>query len=172
MSTFYNVYLDDGLSVSTTLIGTLWAVGQLLSVPAALVTPLLTARWGIQRTFILGSLGLTLGVIVLALVPHWAAAGIGFAAISALFSITSTAIRVFSQELVPPASRGAMSGTLMMGAGLSGSAMAFGGGYLIAALGYPGLFLTGAGLTAAGTFLYWVSFRRPHAERAHEMAAD
>ena len=37
-------------------------------------------------------------------------------------------------------------------------AMALMGGYLIAALGYRGFFLTGAGLTVAGALLFWASF--------------
>jgi len=44
---------------------------------------------------------------------------------------------------VSPAWRSAMSAALMMGAGLSASAVALGGGYLIPSIGYSGLFLTG-----------------------------
>ena len=51
-----------------------------------------------------------------------------------------------------------MSGAVMMGAGLSISVMALIGGHLIPALGYPGLFLTGAGLTVAGAVLFWACF--------------
>ena len=51
---------------------------------------------------------------------------------------------------------------VMMGAGLSISIMALIGGYLIAALGYTGLFLTGAGLTAVGALLFRACFGMKH----------
>jgi MFS family permease len=156
--TFFNVYLDAGLELPTIAIGVLSAVGQLLSVPAALVAPLLVARWGNRATIVWGSLGIALSLLPLAFIPHWSAAGIGFVGVTALFSLTTAPLRVFTQETTSPRWRAAMSGAVMMGAGLSISAMALGGGYLIAALGYRGLFLTGAGLTVAGALLFWASF--------------
>ena len=170
--TFFNVYLDAGLYASTALIGALSAAGHLLSVPAALVAPLLVARWGNGRTIVLGSLGLALSMLPLALIPHWGAAGLGFMGVAALFSMTTAPIRVYSQEIVSPGWRPAMSGALMMGAGLSTSAMALGGGYAIAALGYRSLFLASAGLTAAGALLFWAYFRVPRGELASRSAPD
>ena len=170
--TFFNVYLDAGLHTSTALVGALSAVGQLLSVPAALAAPMLVARWGSGRTIVLGSLGIALSMLPLALVPHWGAAGLGLMGVMALFAMTTAPLRVYSQEMVSPMWRAAMSGALMMGAGLSASAMAFGGGYLIAALGYPGLFLTGAGLTIAGALLLWAYFRVPRRNLARLPALD
>ena len=171
--TFFNVYLDDGLGASTALIGALAAVGQLLAVPAALATPLLLARWSKGRTIILGSLGQALSQCVLALVPHWSAAGFGLAGTTALFSMTTTTYRVFSQEMVPPRWRAAMSSALMMGGGLSFTLMSVVGGLAISALGYTTLFLIGAALTALGALLFWAYFRTPRglaAEYDHDGA--
>jgi len=44
--TFFNVYLDDGLGVSTANIGLLYAIIQLASAPAALAMPVLSKRGG------------------------------------------------------------------------------------------------------------------------------
>ena len=166
VDTFYNVYLDAGLGLSTTLIGVLIAVGKLSAASAALATPLLTARWGRSRVIVVATLAIGLLILPLALLPHWAAAGLGFVGLSAFSSIAITAMRVYSQEAVSPAWRFAMSGALVMGAGLSASAMAFGGGYLIPSIGYSGLFLAGAGLTVAGAALFWGYFRVPRGELA------
>jgi MFS family permease len=157
--TFFNVYLDAGLHISTALIGVLAAIGKLLSVPAALITPLLIERWGKERAIILGSFGIALSILPLALVPHWSAAGVGFIGVTALFSVTSAPIRVYSQEIVSPEWRAMMSAALTMGAGLSASAMAFGGGYMITSLGYSSVFLAGAGLTTLGGLIFWAHFR-------------
>jgi predicted MFS family arabinose efflux permease len=167
VTTFFNVYLDADLHISTALIGLLAAAGKLLSVPAALMTPLLIERWGKERTIILGSLGLAFSILPLALIPHWSAAGFGFMGVTALFSVTSAPIRVYSQEIVSPDWRTTISGALTMGAGLSGSMMAFGGGYIITSLGYPTVFLIGAASTTAGALLFWSYFRIPRGELAN-----
>ena len=156
--TFFNVYMDTSLHVSTELIGTLSAAAQLLSVPAALAAPLVVARWGQGRTVFLGSLGIALSVLPLALIPHWTAAGLGLMGVVALSTMTTVPLRVYSQEIVSPVWRSAMSGALMMGAGLSISAMALSGGYTIAAVGYRSLFVTSAGLTVVGALLFWAYF--------------
>jgi predicted MFS family arabinose efflux permease len=148
--------------VPTSLTGVLMAVGQILAVPSVLIVPLLIERWGQFRAVLVGTIGMALSLLPLALFPHWGAAGLGYVGATALGLIVRPAFTVYSQEIVLPRSRALMSGAATMAAGLSTSVMAFGGGYLIAAWGYPGLFLTGAGLTVVGGLLFWVYFRVPH----------
>jgi len=170
--TFFNVYLDEGLGVSTALIGAMSAIGQLLSVPAALVTPLLAVRWGNPRTIFWGTIGMALCTLPLALVPHWTAAGLGFVGSTASFLTTVGPIRVFSQELVAPRWRATMASAFMMGAGLAFSGMSLFGGYVIVALGYSTLFLAGAGMMAAGGLLFWSYFRVPRGEQRSSGSID
>jgi MFS family permease len=165
--TFSNVYLNTALQVPTAQIGWLSAAGQLLSVPAALATPPLMARWGKGRTYALASLGVALCLLPVALIPHWAAAGLGFMGMVALAAIARPASMVYHQEIVTPGWRAAMSGSTTMASALSWAAMAFGGGYLITALGYRRLFLTGAGITTAGVLLFWATFGVPRGETRH-----
>ena len=162
--TFFNVYLDDGLGVSTALIGILVAAGQLLSVPAALAAPLLVARWGSIRTIFWGSLAMAVAMLPLALVPHWPAAGFGFVTSAALFAVTIGPMLLFSQELVTPRWRATMATAYMMGAGLAFAAMSLLGGFAIAALGYRSLFAASTGLMAASALVFWVYFRAPRGE--------
>jgi MFS family permease len=162
--TFFNVYLDEGLGVSTSLIGVLSAVGQLLSVPAALIAPLLAVRWGNARTIVWGTMGMALGTLPLALIPHWSMAGLGFVSSTALFMATTGPIRVFSQELVAPRWRANMASSFMMGAGLAFSGVSLAGGYAIVTLGYRTLFLIATGLMVAGAILFWFWFRVPRGE--------
>lgn len=152
--TFFNVYLDDGLQVPTAQIGVLTAAGQLLAAPAALAAPLLMARWGKGRAFVWTSLGMAVSMLPLSLIPHWGAAGLGFIGMTALASVARPVITVFQQESVSPGWWSTVSGATTMAAGLSSAVAAFGGGYLITATGYGSLFLTGAGLTAAGALLF------------------
>jgi len=170
--TFFNVYLDDDLLVSTALIGALSAAGLLVSVPAALATPMLVARWGNRRVIAWGSLGIALSLLPLALIPHPGAAGISFVGVMALFSLTTGPFRVFGLELVSPRWRLAMSGALMLGVGLSTTAIALGGGYAITALGYRAMFLGAAGVSAMGALLFWAYFRVPRGEFLKRSVGD
>jgi predicted MFS family arabinose efflux permease len=166
--TFFNVYLDGGLGVPTAQIGTLAGVGQLLGVLAALGTPLLAARWGNARTMFLASLGITLSLLPLALVPHWGAAGLGFMGVISLASIRRPAVMVYSMEIVPPSAQAAMSGATSMAIYVSWAIVGLGGGAVIPALGYRGLFLVSAAITLAGAALFWglPSLRHASAYRA------
>jgi MFS family permease len=164
--TFFNVYLDDSLQAATSLIGLLAAVSQLLSGSAALAAPLLISRWGRFRTVVLGPVGAALSLLPLALIPHWGAAGLGFMGVTATSSMTYPAFAVYHQELVPPHRRPTMAGAITTAMGLSGAAVSLGGGYVVAALGYPTFFLIAAGLAAGGALLFWVAIRVPCGEVA------
>lgn len=166
VTTFFNIYLDESLGVSTVLIGVLSAASQLLSVPAALVAPLLATRWGNHRTIFWGTIALAVCTLPLALVPHWTMAGASFVSSAILFSMTVGPIRLFSQELVARPWRITMASGFMLGAGLAFAAMSLAGGYAIVTLGYRTLFCIGAGLTAVGGICFGLYFRVPRGEFA------
>jgi MFS family permease len=170
--TFFNVYLDASLGAPTHQIGTLAAVSQLLAVPVALATPLLIARWGNFRTFFWASLGIALSLLPLALIPHWGAAGLGYVGVMALASVWRPSFVLYRMELVSPGWRAVLNGASNMALGLSMSAISLGGGYILTALGYPSLFLTGASVTAAGALFFWVYFRVPRGELANRSAVE
>lgn len=164
--TFINIYLDTQLSMSTASIGALLATGQLLAVPAAVIMPLLTARWGNGKTYLVCNWGLAVTLLPMMLAPHWAAAGLGYMGLMALTAIARPAIVVFQMELVPPAWRTIMSGATTTAVGLGWGVASLAGGYVIAKLGYPSLFFSGVLLAAAGALLFWGYFR-PGAEAGH-----
>jgi MFS family permease len=165
--TFFNIYLDSELGVSTALIGALSAVALLISVPGALLAPLIVARWGNTRTIVWGMMGLALCTLPLALIPRWPAAGLGYIGSAAMFAVTVGPLRVFSQELVAPRWQATMASAFMMGAGLAFAAVSLAGGYAIVELGYRALFLVAIGLTAAAALFFWFYFRVPRGEMAH-----
>jgi len=115
-------------------------------------------------------LAMALSLLPVALLPHWAAAGVGFIGMSVLFSITGPTISVFSQQLVAPRWRALMMGIagLTMGLGYGGAALA--GGYVIASLGYVALFLCGALSMLGSAVALWSYFRVPRGELARSGA--
>jgi predicted MFS family arabinose efflux permease len=142
-----------------------------VAVPAALGAPLAVERWGNGRTITLGSLGMAVTLLPLALIPGWGAAGLAYVGTSVLYYLTTGPIRVYSQEVVTPGWRAGMSGALGLGAGLAMSSVSLTGGFAIAAIGYPSVFLVGAGLAVAGGLLFWAYFRIPRGEFARQTHA-
>jgi hypothetical protein len=85
---------------------------------------------------------------------------------SVAYFVTTGPIQIFSQEIVAPQWRGTMAGALGLGSGLSLTAVSLAGGFAIAALGYPSVFLTGAVMAVAGAALFWGYFHTPRGEPA------
>ncbi len=165
-STFFNVYMDTELQVATAQIGMIAAAARLMGVPAALITPVLMSRWGAPRTVVVASALASASMLPLALLPHWSAAGLGYIGVTALASVRYPAYLVYSMELVPANWRGTLAGAGEMSGGLSFALVALVGGYLIESQGFGVLFLSGAGLAAIGTLLFYLWFVLPHAKRA------
>jgi len=161
---FFNVYLELDLGASTSRIGLLLAFGQLVAGPAALCAPALAARAGKVPVIVITT-ALTAGsLVIMALVPHWAAAGIGFTLVVGMRSITQSVSSVVHMEIVPASWRGLTSGVVSMAMGLGFTSMSLGGGYLIPVMGFPGLYLLAAAITAASAVIFWRYFRIPRGE--------
>lgn len=160
INTFANVYLDDGLKVSTDLIGVLTAVSRLAGVPIALAVPYLVARWGNYRLVIWTTLFTAILMVPMAFIPHWGVAGAATIGIGSIASLRYLSFLVFSLSLVPEDKRAIISGAGEMSIGFGFALVSFVGGYLITWYGYPALFLFGVVLTLAGTVLFWLFFRK------------
>jgi len=163
---FFNVYLEGGLHVSTALIGSLVAIGRLMSGVSALLMPLFVNRWGKKRVIGWGIIGIALSLLPLALIPHWGAAEIGFIGVVALSAMVGTAFVVYGQELVSSGWQAVMSGMISMGMGVGGSFIMIVGARIITAYGYDSFFLTAAILTTTGGLLFLGYFRKPRGEFA------
>lgn len=166
VGTFFNVYLDSALHTPVSLVGLLTALPLLAGVPAALAMPLLAKRFGHARTYAFGIFGVVLALLPLALLPHWAAAGLSRVAMMLALGMANAAFNLLTQQLVVPRWRSLMSGAVMSARGLSMTLVSFGGGYLVAMIGYSGLFLGSAAITALGCSLFWFRFCAAESEQA------
>lgn len=161
LSTFFNVYMDDGLGAPTAQVGLITGLGRLLAVPLVLTMPILAERWGHRHLVTLSSFSAVFFLLPVALLPNVWAAGLGYMGVMAGSSIRYTSFMVFIMAMIKPEQRSLMSGLSEMTAGLSFAAMAWIGGYIIVNQGYQALFLVGAGATCFGTLLFWLYFRTP-----------
>lgn len=152
--TFFNVYMDSSLEVSTPVIGLVSASARLVAVPAALIGPLLARRVGYGEAAVIGSMGAVLSLLPMALIPSPWAASIGFVGLLAFTSIRFPTFYIFMMERTPPRLRAAMTGAGEMAAGFSFALISLTGGYIIVRFGYDATFLLGAAITLAGTLLF------------------
>jgi len=172
--TFFNVYLDDGLGVSTAQIGSLLAFAQLLAVPSALMAPALVRRWGKERLMLWGTFGVAVSLLPMAFITDWRATAVGLLGILLLTSVSRGPFMIYIQEVVEPQWRSLISGATTMTFGLSWFTTALSGGYIIATLGYRQLFLVGALLNVAGGLLLWsfLALRQRQMRRAAVSMGD
>ena len=161
---FINVYLELDLAASPSRIGVLLAVGQVAAAPAALVAPALAARAGKVPAIVVTGMLTAIGLVILAAVPHWVAAGIGFTLVVGLRAITQSVSAVMHMEIVPAHRRSVTSGVIAMSMGLGFMSISFGGGFLIPAIGFPAFHLLAAVITAVGALIFWLYFRLPRGE--------
>ncbi len=136
--------MDTDLAVNIVTIGTVMGLAQLLPVLVAVITPQLMQRFGTERTLAGAGAALSVALMVLALVPNWIVAGLGFSAVVSIAALGGTARNIFSQELVPLQWRTISSAILTIGLALGWAIMAALGGPLVEAVGFRGFFLVSA----------------------------
>lgn len=156
--TFLNIYMDTVLEMPVVQIGLLLACGQLLAIPASLLTPLLAARWGNGRTYLLSSWVIAASFIPMAFVPHWTAVGISYLGIMTFLAVARPAIVSFQMNTVSAGWRTLMSGSTSAAVGLGWAVASLSGGFIITRLGYPALFLFSAAMTALAALVFRVYF--------------
>jgi MFS family permease len=151
--TFFNVYLDGDLGMSTAWIGTIFGLSQLLSLTIAPVAPRLLERWGAARMLTMSIVGIGVTMVPLAIFPHWLPATLGYMAMMIVLAVNGPARNIFSQEIAAPRWRTTTSAISTIGVALGWSGAAAAGGYLSAQVGFRSLFQVSAVLAFAAAVL-------------------
>lgn len=159
--TFFNVYLDEILAMPTAQIGMLAACGQLVGGFAALLSPFLARRWGLEPVIVWASLGMALSTVAFALLPHWAGAAVGYAGLVSFTYIQRPCSLRHTMEVVPARWREAAAGVANMVAGIGWGTMGFAGGFFVSIYGYQSFFLISAALTGISAVLFFWYFGLP-----------
>jgi len=164
--TFFNVYMDRALRVSTARIGAAMALANLLTIPAPLVTPLLVQKLGKVRTMVAGVLGVAASILVLGLSGHWVLAACAFVSTTLLAAMARSVWTLLSQEAAAPEWRSIVSGLSNLATGLGAALTSAAGGYMVTELGYGATFVMGATLVALGALVFWAYFHVPREQLA------
>ena len=164
--TFFNVYLDDGLGVSTFTIGVVLAIGNIIAGPAALVAPWLVTRSTKVTTVVMATAGISISLLLMAFIPHWTGVSLGLIGVMGCLSITRAITNVIYMEIVKTDWRSLTSGVTSAAMGVGFASISIGGGYIIEAFGYTSVFLIGAISVGTSALLFWTYFRTPRGEYA------
>ncbi|MCY3802111.1 MAG: MFS transporter [Chloroflexi bacterium] len=160
---FFNAYADTILRATTSQIGLTVAAAQFLGVPVALTMPAVASRLGTGRAAATAAFGIALSLLPVALIPHFAAAGLGYVGILACGAILAPALNVYLTEIASSEWLSSATGASLLGTTVSFALAAFGGGYLITILGYREFFIIAAALTVAGVLVFRVTLLRASA---------
>ncbi len=157
---FCNAYMDADLHLSTSAIGLITSVVQVVAIIASLLTPRVMAHYNNGGTLLLTTVGVAVSLLPLGLVPHWAAASIGRIGYQVATAMWIPVLQVFQMELVDAEWRALTYGVTSMAMGLGFGSLSLVGGYIIAALGYRSVFLIGAGLDFVAALVLWAVLRK------------
>jgi predicted MFS family arabinose efflux permease len=153
---FASAYMDRALGLPTSSVGAITSAGQLLAVLGALLSARLVRSRGSSRTMAIASTGLGLSLLLLAALPHPAVTAMGTTGALSLAAVWVPAFQVLQMETVAAEWRSWTAGAGSMALSLGFGTLSLGGGYVVAELGYPWVFLVGAlsaviSATLAGT---------------------
>ena len=157
---FFNAYADTVLRVPTFQIGIVVASAQLLGVPVALTMPAVGSRLGTGRAAAVAAFGMAVSLLPISLIPHFAAAGLGFVGVLAFGAILAPALNVYLTEVAPGEWLSSATGASLGGTAAGFALVSLGGGFAIAALGYTGFFLIAAAWTAVGVLIFRATLLR------------
>jgi predicted MFS family arabinose efflux permease len=159
---FCSPYMDTELGLTTAVIGLVTGIGQVAAILVVFAIPRLAERRNHGWIVVVSTALLALSLLLLALVPHWAAATLGLLGVQVAAALWLPALQVFQMELMPEGWRAIGYGALTTAMGSGYGATSLFGGYLVDNHGYRALFQLGVVLSAAGALLMaTISRRRP-----------
>lgn len=170
---FFNVYLDAGLAIPLAEIGAVMGIAQLLPIMAALSLPYFLGKWGTGYTLVGALLGIGAFLLPLAAISQLWVAALAYMGIIAMTTFTGATRDLFGQELVIPRWRTTIQSVIIIGLALGWAAIGVLGGWLIDAVGFGALYLTGAFCVflSAALLIGFIRSRRTSADLQADLAA-
>lgn len=152
LRTFFNVYLDSGLGMTPSTIGSVLGLAQLLPIGAALAVPLLARRLGIGYAVLASLAASALFLVGLAATTLVGVVILMYILVIATQTIANTTRGIFGQEIFSARWRTSSQSISVVGGALGWAFAGIGGGALIQTSGFALLYLVSAlcTLLAAG----------------------
>jgi MFS family permease len=167
---FFNVFLQEGLGTPTALIGVIFFVAQIVTVPATVAAPGVARRWGAVRTIVpcrvIGAISMVfLGFsgnlwVALVLVLIGAAAE----------SISTPTEMTFATRVMPRKFWGRIQSVRVAGFQIPAGVASLVAGFLIVQYGYWLTFTLAAALRLASGAIFMVAFRHTHVTEPDDLS--
>lgn len=156
---FYNVFLQEGLGTSTALIGIVFFIAQVVTVPSSVLAPGLSRRWGAVKTVVPCRVIGAITLVFLGFSGHIYEALI-FTVIGAMVeSISSPAEMTYATRIVPRKYWGRIQSVRVVGFQIPSGIASLVAGFLIVQYGYWLTFAIAAGLRLASGIIFLIAFR-------------
>ncbi|MEE2754779.1 MAG: MFS transporter, partial [Candidatus Latescibacterota bacterium] len=157
---FFNVFLQESLDVSTGLIGVIFFVAQIVTVPATVAAPEMARRWGAVRTIVPCRMIGSISIVCLGLSGHiWAA--LIFILIGATAeSITTPTEMTFATQVMPRKYWGRLQSVRVTGFQIPSGIASVCAGFLIVKYGYWLTFALAGILRLASAVIFFAVFYR------------
>jgi hypothetical protein len=161
VTSFLTLHLDRDIRVLTPIVGGVMSLSPALSLLPLLAAPFLNRRLGSLRLILAaGAVSGAWGLLIAAS-PQWTGVAVGFCGMNLAASAAGGAADLLYQGSVGTGWRTVVGGMANAAAGLGTAAVMFGGGHLMAAVGYPGLVRLALCAQAASLAALWYFFRAP-----------
>jgi MFS family permease len=157
---FCTPMMDTQLDLSSSTIGTISSIGQVMAMIMMLQLPRLIDRWGHGGILLGSTLGLGISLMPLAAYPHWSTAAITWIGVRVLAGMWITALQVFQMELVDEQWRSLAYGAVAMAMGLGFGSTSYSGGHVVAARGYATILWLGAAASGIASLVITLILRR------------
>jgi len=157
---FFNVFLQEGLGTPTELIGVVFFIAQIVTVPATVAAPAMARRWGVVKTIVpLRVLGaITLMCLGLSTEFWWVLVFVVVGATAE--AITSPTEMTFATRTIPRQYWGRMQSLRVTGFQIPSGIASLIAGFLIVRYGYWLTFVIAAGLRFTSAMTFLVAFRK------------
>ena len=157
---FFNVFLQEGLGTPTALIGVIFFVAQIVTVPATVAAPGLAGRWGAVKTIVPCRVIGSISMVLMGLSGNlWEA--LVFILIGATVeSIATPTEMTFATRVIPRRFWGRIQSVRVAGFQIPSGIASLGAGFLIVKYGYWLTFTIAAALRLTSGLIFLIAFRR------------
>ncbi len=168
---FFNVFLQEELGTSTALIGIVFFVAQIVTVPATVAAPAMARRWGAVKTIVpLRVIGaITMVCLGLSSDLWWALVFVVIGA--AAEAITSPTEMTFATRVIPRKFWGRIQSVRVAGFQIPSGIASLIAGFVIVKYGYWLTFMIAAALRFTSAMTFLVAFRRTTVLEPEELPA-
>lgn len=168
---FFNVFLQQDLGTSTALIGIVFFVAQIVTVPATVIAPAMTRRLGTVKTIVPTRIIGSISLVFLGMAGNIWEALILVLIGATVEAITTPTEMTFATQVMPRKYWARIQSVRVTGFQIPSGIASFVAGFLIVRYGYWITFALAGALRMTSAFIFYFAFRGTRESRPDESPA-